>query len=734
MRIVNICNRIIEYSFHLLLFFVPLFITPVNYELFEYNKMMITYALTIIIIGSWLVKMTASRRFHIQRTPLDIPIILFLFSQIISTYNSIDPHVSIWGYYSRFHGGLLSTLAYLTLYYALVSNLDKRKVFTALCFGVSGGALVAIYAVAEHFGIDSNYWVQDVKNRVFSTLGQPNWLAAYLSILIPIVIAFGLHNLLSPEESQKNNSGFGNKNYRNGGFPFSALLIIPASLFFFALLYTKSRSGFTGFWAGNIIFWIILLVLLRKKVIKWLLILNLFFLTLTFFVGSPFEQVNKYFSYAKIQEQFTHVKAAPSPPPPPGGTESGEIRKIVWKGAIDVWHHYPIFGSGVETFAFSYYQYRPAEHNMVSEWDFLYNKAHNEYLNFLATTGIFGLGSYLLLIVFYLIWTFRYLLSNITDSKIRNDKQSIINSQYYLILALFAGYVSILVSNFFGFSVVIVAIFFFLIPAFSFILTDTFEPQNSLSGNFKNKVNGIYRHLSNQTAKPLASGQWIAIIIILISTSYGLVFFSRLWLADVSFAKGYNFNRIESYNQAYEPLKQAVEINPDEPLYRDELSVVAANLAIQAAQEKDATQAAAFAREAIVENKKALEVSPVNVSFWKTRTRIFYTLSALNDGYNEDALEAVKKANELAPTDAKIAYNLAVLYGRVGKQDKAMKTLEETIRLKPDYRDARYALALYLKATGKQEEAQEQLKYILEKISPDDEQVKELMGQQKTKR
>ena len=43
-------------------------------------------------------------------------------------------------------------------------------------------------------------------------------------------------------------------------------------------------------------------------------------------------------------------------------------------------------------------------HNLTSEWDFLYNKAHNEYLNYLATTGLFGLGSYLLFIGVFLVW------------------------------------------------------------------------------------------------------------------------------------------------------------------------------------------------------------------------------------------------------------------------------------------------------------------------------------------
>jgi len=87
-----------------------------------------------------------------------------------------------------------------------------------------------------------------------------------------------------------------------------------------------------------------------------------------------------------------------------GGSDSMDIRKVVWQGAIELGQRYPLFGPGVETFAYTYYWVRPAAHNLLSEWDFLYNKAHNEYLNFLATTGFFGLFSYLLLITWTLIW------------------------------------------------------------------------------------------------------------------------------------------------------------------------------------------------------------------------------------------------------------------------------------------------------------------------------------------
>ena len=70
-----------------------------------------------------------------------------------------------------------------------------------------------------------------------------------------------------------------------------------------------------------------------------------------------------------------------------GGTDPGKIRLLVWQGAFEAWKNNPIFGTGVETFAFAYYKYKSPAHNLTSEWNFLYNKAHNEFLNYLTTTG-----------------------------------------------------------------------------------------------------------------------------------------------------------------------------------------------------------------------------------------------------------------------------------------------------------------------------------------------------------
>src|SRR3989344_8912071 len=120
--IIKICNKLIEYSFYALFFLIPLVFTDRTSELFEFNKMWLTFLLAIIIACCWGIKMVIKRAVVFQRTVIDVPIILFLLSQIIATIFSLDQRVSLWGYYSRFNGGLLSIITYIFLYYALVSN------------------------------------------------------------------------------------------------------------------------------------------------------------------------------------------------------------------------------------------------------------------------------------------------------------------------------------------------------------------------------------------------------------------------------------------------------------------------------------------------------------------------------------------------------------------------------------------------------------------------------------
>lgn len=696
MRVRKIVDTTISVAFYALFALTPLIFNPIrllpSFELFEWNKIILVYALTIVISCATLIKMLLLRSFHIPKTPFTIPLLLFWLSQAITTLFSIDPHVSIFGYYSRYHGGLLSISAYTLLFFAFIANRHILKPNRIIFVSLITAVIVALYGIAEKFGIDASMWVQDVQNRVFSTLGQPNWLAAFLTIFLPLSI--------SKIVTIRNDRIGTNKNHLRNYF---SLYSIVAILLYIALLFTKSRSGFLGFWAGFAVFGGLLWLWEKsKKPVMYTLVFHGFiFLAINFFILTPFPQYNSRLSVEIFSPNIKQVQ--PSPPPvisdsviDVGITDSADIRKIVWRGALDIIRNYPLFGTGPETFAFAYYKYRPTEHNLTSEWDFLYNRAHNEFLNIAANSGITGLVSYLFFSLVVLLWLLRQAKTYPQD---RN-----------LLLSLVAITIAIHITNFFGFSVTYVGVWFFLLPAIAWVLVthkDHYLPPSPIK-LFNNKR--------------LIQG---ASVVILFTSGYLLVTIARFWIADSLYARAMSFSRQELYAQSYPAIVSAVDLRPDEPVYHNEKGEVAANLIPLALETEDATRAAQLTRIALDSSSKAISISPQNVNFWKTRTRILYILSAYQPEFSEEALKTILVAQELAPTDPKIAYNVAVLYGRVNKNDEAITTLKKTIELKPDYRDAYIALAIFYTDQKNIQEAKNILELGLKRIDPNDTELKE---------
>lgn len=212
--------------------------------------------------------------------------------------------------------------------------------------------------------------------------------------------------------------------------------------------------------------------------------------------------------------------------------------------------------------------------------------------------------------------------------------------------------------------------------------------------------------------------KYFLISIVCILASWFLVGLAVMWQADKKFAYGKNLDGIQRFTDAYSYLTGAVELNPDEPTFRDELSYNQAVLALALIHTATAS-AQQLVTQAIENSNKVVETSPNSMPFWKTRTKVFYQLATIDDKYYLEALSAIKRASELAPTDAKVSYNLAILYGRVGQVKNAIATLEETIKMKEDYRDAYYALGLYYKETGDTKKARVTMEKIIQKIGPD---------------
>jgi putative inorganic carbon (HCO3(-)) transporter len=678
-------NQKLIFAFYLaLVFLVPIMFLPFTSELFEFNKIILVYILTVLITTAWVVRMIINKKIIFRRTILDIPLALFLISQIVSTIFSINVQTSLFGYYSRFNGGLFSTVAYSLAFWGLVSNLEKKQAIALIKFLLISCLLVCLYAILEHLGIDKTLWVQDVQNRVFSTLGQPNWLAAFVVALMPLTWAL---------------NGIWNSKYRIWGKIAEYLL---SAIFFLTLLFTKSRSGLIGFAVCDIAFWLV--VLLKKRdYLRSLVFHNLIFLSLIFLVGTPWSANISHLLKTRLETNIQ--RPTTESVIETGGTESGKIREIVWKGAINIWEHHKLVGSGPETFAYSYFLYRPEEHNLVSEWDFLYNKAHNEYLNYLATTGIFGLFSYLVLIGATVFLFAKPLIAK-QKAKSSNSSHKLLN------YAWFSGYLSILATNFFGFSVVCVSLEFYLFPPLFILINGKKASQTSPAKHFDKK-------------------QIIFILASLAVCCWFVFSIAKYWYADVLYASARNLNQSKNYPQAREVLLRAIKITPSQPLFYEELSRSATGLALASFEAGDNSSAKLFGETAIDDINKAISLFANNVTFFKTKSSIFIQLSTIDNQLLLNAADSINQAITLSPTDAKLYYNLGLVYLRLQKVDEAQKILEKAVELKSNYRDAHFALAIVYKQNHDNQKAKEQLNYILDKINSDDTLVKQQLEELK---
>lgn len=707
-------NKIIRYLYYSLFFLTPLVMSSLTSELFEFNKMLAIYFITVLVLLFWSCKMVIEKRIIFKRSPFDLPIFLFLMSQIASTFFSIDPHTSLFGYYGRFNGGLLSIISYLILYYGFISTIadDMEKSdfihkllkvslicsFITILWGLTGKLGFDLSCLVFTGQLNNTCWTNQFRpaQRMFSTLGQPNWLGAYLAIHFFLALFFFVKTRNA-------------KNIRA-----TIYMMIYLFLNFTSILFTRSRSALLSVFAGLVIFLFFHKLLhLRKKEFIIAIIL-LFFSILLFKTGIG--QIDRLltFNLSKSTQQKSVSVQATSKIQDSGVSESFDIRKIVWKGALLLGLKYPVFGSGVETFAYSYYFVRPKEHNLTSEWDFLYNKAHNEYLNYLATTGFVGLMSYLFMIGAVII----LLINQIAKKKNQKlDKST--DDRKLLLTCLSLSYLAILITNFFGFSTTTTNLFFYLIPAI--FVVDT-------SSLVKNSPHKTYYPLNRTQKILLGLNIFIASILI-----FQIIFY---FIADVIYAQSDSAAKMGDFNKSSNLLRSALTLRSDH-VYKDKLSYNLANLAYLAAYQKQKDTAKKLIVESDGMNVESLRESPQNVLYWKTRAKnyyLYYQLS-LDPKQIEAGIQALDRAVKLSPTDPKIYYSRAIYYSLLSDEQKdqekkdyyqvlSFRNIDQSISLKSDFMDAYMLKAQLLKKAGKKEEAKDVFRFILQRFDPNNQEVK----------
>lgn len=700
----------IKYLYYILFFITPFAVFPFNSELFEFNKMLVIYTISILILGLWILRSMQEGTIYIRKTPLDIPLVVFLASQGVSTLFSIDRHTSLFGYYGRFNGGLLSTATFIFLYYAYLSNIRTHAgIGVRRLFTISGitSILVVLWGLPGTFNhdlscllftskFDNSCWTSQFKpaERMFSTLGQPNWLGAYLAI----TLFSSLYLLLTTKKRL-----------------FQYITAFSIVFSYMGLLLSRSRSALGSLIPGFVLLAIyFLLIRFQKKEFPFKKSLPFLFavlgglVILTFVLRTGIPKVDSLLTFSFLNRQVKEVVTSKQSQPvttkitQDGVTDSLDIRKIVWEGALRLGSEYPLFGTGAETFGYAYYSVRPVAHNLTSEWDYLYNKAHNEYLNMFATTGWFGILSFASICLVFV----GILIRTLTIQRGEND-----TSKQLLCLTLLSIFSSILITNFFGFSITVIQLYWYLL----FIVTVVFCTTTPHMPDEK----------KGQTLSYVQIGAVLFLMLWLLNSVVSY------WLADYKYAQSDIALKNNNSAAAVSLLQDALSLR-NEHVYEDKLSYALAQYAsVLAYQKKDSEmQQVIDVSEKL--NLQTIQNSSQNVLYWKTRVKnqfLFYQTS-LDKKYLFTGLAALDELYKLAPTDPKIPYFSATYYSLLSDdeknveqkqlyQAKSLEAIEKAIELKGNYADAYYLKVQLYKKYGNRSQARDVLEFYIREFAQD---------------
>ena len=303
----------------------------------------VIHIITLAALTLYLVQKCIDWNWVWIKTPLDWPILALLIIAFFSTLFSVHRPSSFQA--------LLLLVNYVVIYYLVIHTVRSREKLRVLLWVILGtGAFLAIYGLIKFSGLNILPWFQydDLPDfgALTSTYGNPNNIAGFFEMTIPLVLGL----LLGDRRGKR-----------------SQILYLPMLLFSgTALILTLSRGGWTCTMLGMIFLLSILLFSEEFPRHRTVIILT---------CSSIFAVLVLLSSYPAVMELLT----VPQIVDQAGGLDG---RLQVTKAVGVMIQDKPFLGFGPGTFAYSFFKFQPAG---IQGW---YNMAHNDYVHFIAETGI----------------------------------------------------------------------------------------------------------------------------------------------------------------------------------------------------------------------------------------------------------------------------------------------------------------------------------------------------------
>lgn len=301
------------------------------------------------LLGVFLFNQIFRNKTELTHNKMDIPVVLYLVIILYSTITSINPMGSLRDL--ALHMGGLSFL------FVMVNSIDNKeklnRIVTFLVFTATLISLIGFYQYIVGVELDAA-WVDvennpNIRTRIYSVFYNPNILAEYLVMIIPISVALFWYT----------------KNLSK-----KIIFLITSLIMSLALVLTLSRGGWLGFAFSAFVF----ILLIEKR-----LLLSIFPVVIGGIYILPQTIINRILSIGNLSDSSNAYRF-----------KIWEITKQVikdnWTAGVG-FGHLPF----KQTFE-SYIRTMPTYH------------AHNTYLQVAAEIGIPGLIAFL----FLLFVTFKY--------------------------------------------------------------------------------------------------------------------------------------------------------------------------------------------------------------------------------------------------------------------------------------------------------------------------------------
>ncbi len=659
-KIEQYCHTIIEYSFLGLLLVVPLYFDPHASGVFDTTKMTIMRFFTIIILTAWLVKAVLIGHSFVK-SKLDIPVLAFFWTSILSTMFSMYPSTSLVGAYKR-HEGLTTTITYILLFFVATNFLHQKRLFKRTIYCLFTAAILSsLYSIAQRLGMDPTNWASNVSERTVSFFGNPIFLGAYLCMIIPFALGFFLsrqeqENILPDKKKAKG---------RVSATTLKKAEIVPATrmdgaiwlygiiifLSFAGEIYAMSRGPWVGLFMAMVLFGVISgkKILLENRVRLCVLGAVVGLLILSASMGS-------HSIFARISSTITVKETAE-------GEKKAEItggagnRLKIWERSAHIMLDYPVFGIGPDSLKFIYTRYKTLLMESLEGHNVDYDRSHNEFFDIGVMRGFVGLGIYLWLSFAFFFFCWKSY-QNIKDSNER-----------LVLLGICSAVLAYHAQSFFAFAVCSFTILFWTLMGMAMIQAKGITiPQES-----KKKGGKI---------SPVRYGLSILIIGLGIFLFY-LAHFP--YKADICFREGERAINENNLDKALEMYEQAVRFNPWERHYYGELTFTYYKKAASIPME-DRDKKKEWIQKAFNRTRDAFTLNPNDGYFYNIMGAI-YALSYDVDEREEDkqkAFESYKTALKYNIVFAEPHNNMAALYSKLNQYQNAIEEYENVLRIIPD--------------------------------------------------